>query len=89
MFSYGMWVSRDRRWHRVIYIKKKKLILFKSFVYVAVTNSYTGHQDLVSSFPFVLKRLLDLDLEHDLEEISNVSEELDPGETWVEEGEEG
>lgn len=66
---------------------KKILVLFNGFVYVAVTDSYTGHQDLVPSFPFVFRRLLNLDLKHELEEISNVSEELDPGET-VREGEE-
>lgn len=53
---------------------------FESFVQVAVTDSHTRHQDFVSPCPPLVRRLLELHLEHDLEEISNVSEELDPGE---------
>lgn len=72
---------RVKRYETMTFIKKI-LILFKGFVYVAVTDSYTSHQDFVSPFSFVFWRLLNLNLEHDLEEISNVSEELDPGGTW-------
>ena len=45
---------------------------------VAVTHSYAGHQDFISSFLFILVCFLRLDLEHDLEEVPNVPEELDP-----------
>lgn len=63
-----------------IHIYKKKLFLFSfdGFVDVAVADAHAGHQDLVSAFPLVLRRLLDLHLEHDLKEIPDVAQELDP-----------
>lgn len=52
--------------------------LFDGFADVAVTGSDARHQDLLSSFAFVFSRLLWFDLEHDLKEVSDVSQELDP-----------
>lgn len=58
-----------------------KNVLFKGFIYVTVSNSYTSHQGFVSTFPFVFERLLNFNFEQDLKEISNVSEQFNPGGT--------
>lgn len=52
--------------------------LFDGFADVAVSGSHTRHQDLLSSFLFIFSRFLLLDLEHDLKEVSDVSQEFDP-----------
>lgn len=52
--------------------------IFDGFADVAVTGSDARHQDLLSSFAFVFSGLLWFDPEHDLKEVSDVSQELDP-----------
>lgn len=61
------------------YIKAERVeSLFDGFADVAVSRSHTRHQDLLSAFAFVFSGLLRFDLEHDLKEVSDVSQELDP-----------
>lgn len=52
--------------------------LFDGFADVAVSGSDTRHQDLLSAFTLVFSGLLRVHLEHDLEEVSDVSQKLDP-----------
>lgn len=55
-------------------LNTKQKSLFDGFVDVAVSGSHTRHQDLLSSFLFIFSGFLLLDLEHDLKEVSDVSQ---------------
>lgn len=74
--------ERTRECHRSIAKHYKNAIkiecLFDGFADVAVTGPDTRHQDLLSSFTLVFSGFLRIHLEHDLKEVSDVSQELDP-----------